>query len=322
MSHRVLHRLALGAAIVSVTVLATSCSSSTTTPTTTKPSSTSSTSSAASVLPSSANGVSANQITVGSLSTQTGAGAGDFNSFIPGIEAYFDMINKEGGVDGRKVVLAYNLDDGGVPSNFNQDARTLIDQDKVFATFISSFWFTPNLFAETGTPTYGYNVSGNWAGPDNLFAAGGSTQDYSALAPPVSYLIKKTHSTKVALVSYGQGIPGSYPACSTAASDLSKAGIDVVYSDLDATLGGSFTSVVQAMQQHGANFLLSCIEDTDNITLARSAQEYGLKMNQLWLNGYDQPLLDQYSSLMQNVYVDANGFVPFSAPAAFPGVFP
>jgi branched-chain amino acid transport system substrate-binding protein len=225
-------------------------------------------------------------------------------------------------VDGRKIVLAYNLDDGGDPTTFTQEAHTLISQDRVFAAFISTFWFTPNLFAENGTPTYGYNVSGNWAGPDNLFAAGGSIQDYSALAPPVSYLIKKTRGTRVALVSYGPGIPASYPACSTAASDLSKAGIDVVYSDFDASLGGSFTSTVQAMQQHGANFLLSCIEDTDDITLARSAQEYGLKMNQLWLNGYDQNLLDQYSNLMQGVYIDANGFVPFSATSAFPGRFP
>lgn len=320
MKHRLVHRLALAVATLSVTGVAASCSSSTSTPTTTPPSSTpSSTPTATS---SSAPGVTPTEIQVGAISTRTGVGAGDFASFIPGIQAYFDMVNKEGGVDGRKIVLAYNLDDGGNPTTFSQEAHTILQQDKVFGAFISTFWFTPNLFAETGTPTYGYNVSGNWAGPDNLFAAGGSIQDYSALAPPVSYLIKKAHATSVALVSYGPGIPASYPACSTAASDLSKAGIKVVYADFDATLGGSFTSVVQAMQQHGANFLLSCIEDTDDVTLARSAQEYGLKMSQLWLNGYDQNLLDQYSNLMQGVYVDANGFVPFSAATAFPGTYP
>ena len=120
---------------------------------------------------------------------------------------------RQGGINGRKLVLAYNLDDGGNPTTFSQLSHTLIEQDHAFAAFISTFWFTPNLFVETKTPTYGYNVSGNWAGPGNLFAAGGSIQDYHALAAPVAYLVKKTHASSVALISYGQGIPGSYPAC-------------------------------------------------------------------------------------------------------------
>ena len=64
------------------------------------------------------------------------------------------------------------------------------------------------------------------------------------------------------------------------------------------------------------------MEGSDNITLARAIQQYGLKIHQLWLNGYDQALLDQYHSLMQGVYVDANGFVPFAAAADFPGAYP
>jgi branched-chain amino acid transport system substrate-binding protein len=267
-------------------------------------------------------GVTSTEVKVGVIATRTGVGAGDFVTFIPGMEAYFDMINKEGGINGRKLVLADNLDDGGDPTTFSQLTHTLIEQDGDFAAFISTFWFTPNLFAETGTPTYGYNVSGNWAGPDNLFAAGGSIQDYHALAAPVSYLMKRSHATSVALISYGPGIPGSYPACTTAAADLAKAGINVSYADYDATLGGSFTSAVQQIQDHHSDFLMSCMEGSDDITLARALQQYGVSIHQLWLNGYDQDLLDQYPSLMQGVYVDANGFVPFGAAAAFPGAYP
>ena len=76
------------------------------------------------------------------------------------------------------------------------------------------------------------------------------------------------------------------------------------------------------MDQRGSNFVVSCMEGSDNITLARAIQQYGLKIHQLWLNGYDQALLDQYHSLMQGVYVDANGFVPFAAAADFPGAYP
>ena len=261
-------------------------------------------------------------INVGIIATRTGVGAGDFETFIPGMQAYFDMLDKAGGIHGRKVVLAYNLDDGGNPTTFSQLSHTLIEQDHAFAAFISTFWFSPNLFVETKTPTYGYNVSGNWAGPGNLFAAGGSIQDYHALAPPVAYLVKKTHATSVALISYGQGIPGSYPACTTLDSDLRKGGIKVSYADFDASLGGSFSSAVQQIGQRGSDFVVTCMEGSDNITLARAIQQYGLTIHQLWLNGYDQALLDQYNSLMQGVYVDANGFVPFAAAADFPGVYP
>ncbi len=276
--------------------------------------------------PTSANGpsapsVTATEIKVGAIATRTGLGAGDFAAFVPGMQAYFDMVNAQGGVNGRKLVLADNVDDGGNPTTFAQLTHTLLQQDHSFAAFISTFWFTPNLFAGTGTPTYGYNVSNNWAGPSNLFAAGGSVQDYHALAPPVAYLAKRTHATSIALISYGPGIPGSYPACHTLEGDLTKAGINVSYAGLDASLGGDYTAAVQQMRQHGSDFVLSCIEGSDNVTLARAIQQYGLKVHQLWRNGYNQSLLDQYRSLMQGVYVDANGFVPFSADTAFyPGL--
>ena len=55
------------------------------------------------------------------------------------------------------------------------------------------------------------------------------------------------------------------------------------------------------------------MQASDNITLARDIQQYGLKIKQLWLNGYDQTLLDQYSSLMQGVYLNNTANVPFEA---------
>jgi len=267
-------------------------------------------------------GVTPTEIDVGAIATRTGVGAGDFAGLIPGVQAYFDMVDARGGINGRKLVLTANLDDGGSPTQFTQEAHTILEQDHVFAAFISTYWFTPSLFEETDTPTYGYNVSDNWAGPPNFFAAGGSIQDYHALAAPVAYLMKRTHATSIAMVSYGPGIPGSYPACRTTAQDLTKAGIHVAYTGLDASLGGDFTAEVQQIAQSHADFVLTCMQDSDDVSLARDIQQYGLKVHQLWLNGYNQDLLNSYSSLMQGVYVDANGFVPFSANSDFPGLYP
>ena len=249
----------------------------------------------------SAPGVTPTQISVGAIATKTGPGAGDFAAFIPGMQAYFAMVNAHGGINGRRLVLTSDLDDGGSPTQFTQESHTILEQDHVFAAFISTYWFTPNLFVATNTPTYGYNVSDNWAGPDNLFAAGGSTQDYHALAGPVAYLVKRTHATSVALVSYGPGIPGSYPACHTTAQDLSRAGVTVSYTGLDASLGGDYSAEVQQIAQRHSDFVLTCMQDSDDVTLARDIQQYGLKVHQLWLNGYNQDLLDSYQNLMQGV---------------------
>ena len=125
----------------------------------------------ASAASSGAPGVTATSITVGTISTQTGTLAANSSSVIYGERAYFDYVNAQGGVNGRKIDYKYALDDGGNPTTFNQLANTLINQDHVFAASgIATIFFSPNLFVESGIPTYGYNVTDNWAGAPNLFA--------------------------------------------------------------------------------------------------------------------------------------------------------
>src|ERR1700722_5773187 len=57
-------------------------------------------------------GVTPTSITVGTISTQTGTLASNFSSLIYGERAYYDYINAQGGVNGRKINYKYALDDG------------------------------------------------------------------------------------------------------------------------------------------------------------------------------------------------------------------
>ena len=290
------------------------CSSSPSTSSTTSATRASTTSSTAGKSATNVPGVTATSINVGAISTLTGSIAADFDGLAPGIKAYFDMVDAQGGINGRKLNLAYNLDDGGQPSQFTQLTHTLIDQDHAFAVMVASYWFTPNYFVETGTPTYGYNVSGNWANAPNLFGAGGnSVQDYSAGVTGDAYFMKKTNSKSIAVISYGPSITSSYDACEAAANVLRQNGYNVSYEDLGAQLGGSYSSAVQRMQQTGSDVVMSCMQESDNITMARAIQQYGLKITQLWFNGYDRSLLSQYSSLMKGVYLGLSGTVPYEA---------
>ena len=72
---------------------------------------------------------------------------------MPGYPGVLRLDQLEGGVNGRKLNLAYNLDDGGNPSQFTQLAHTLIDQDHAFAVVgIATAFFSPSYFVATGTP--------------------------------------------------------------------------------------------------------------------------------------------------------------------------
>ena len=265
-------------------------------------------------------GVTSHSITVGTISTQTGPIASNFSSLIYGEKAYFDYINSMGGVNGRTIDYRYALDDGGSGPTFNQLASTLINQDHVFAvTGVASAFFTPNYFVEAGTPTYGYDVTGNWAGPKNLFAAGGSVIYYPSEAADSAYVVKRTHSNSVAILAYG--VPSSADACRAASAGLTSAGYKVSYVDLNIEYPGSTVATdVQRMKEAGSDFVLSCLDVGGNINLARAIQQYGLHVTQLWLSGNDQSTLRQNESLMQGVYF-GTAHVPFTAPVSeYPGL--
>jgi ABC-type branched-subunit amino acid transport system substrate-binding protein len=265
-------------------------------------------------------GVTSNSITVGTISTQTGPISSNFSSLIYGEEAYFKYINAQGGINGRKINLKYTLDDGGNPSQFTQLASTLINQDHVFAvTGVATAFFSPNIFVESKTPTYGYNVTANWSPAPNLFAAGGSVQYVPAGAPGDAYVTRAVKADKVGFVAYG--VASAAAACQAGAAGLKAAGMNIAYSDYKVAYPGTtVASDVQRMKQAGVNMIISCMDVQGNVTMARAVQQYGMKTSQLWLNGNDQSTLDQNQSLMQNIYFYI-AHVPFSAPQSeYPGL--
>src|ERR1700735_1736562 len=266
-------------------------------------------------------GLTPTSVTVGTISTQTGTQASNFSSLIYGEKAYYSYINAQGGVNGRKINYKYALDDGGNPTTFNQLANTLINQDHVFAvTGVATAFFSPNLFTESGIPTYGYNVTGNWAGPLNLFAATGSVNDSQAAGPQVTYVARATQKKpSIAFIAYG--VAASAASCQAEQNSLKAAGYTVSYSDLKVSYPGSTVATdVQRMKQAGSNMVVSCMDVQGNVTMARAIKQYGLNMTQLWFSGNDQSTLNTNQSLMQGVYFSI-GHVPFTAPTTiYPGL--
>ena len=265
-------------------------------------------------------GVTRTQIKVAAISTLSGILAADFGSLVPGIKAYFDMVDAHGGVDGRKVVLAYDLDDEGLSSQFQTDARTAIEQDHAFAVVVSSYWFTPSYFVATCTPTYGDNVDGNWSGSPNLYAAGGSVLTLKTIVPAVAYLVDRTRSKSVAILAYN--VSTSSDLCRTTGQLLRAAGYRVSFTDLRLPpIDANLTPDVQRLQRAGADFVVSCMTVTGNVALARDIQQYGLHVHQLWFDGADATVVKRYRGLLQGVYFDVQS-VPETAARLYPGVYP
>jgi ABC-type branched-subunit amino acid transport system substrate-binding protein len=91
---------------------------------------------------SSAPGVTSTTITIGSTQPLTGPAAPGYSEIAPASKAYFDFINSNGGINGRKIIYKY-VDDGYDPSKTVTQTKKLVLQDKVFG-----------IFNALGTPTH------------------------------------------------------------------------------------------------------------------------------------------------------------------------
>ena len=88
-----------------------------------------------------AQGVSADTILIGQSAALSGPAEQLGKEMKAGAEAYFEVVNKSGGVNGRKIKLI-SVDDGYEPDKAAANTKKLIEEEKVLA-----------LFGYVGTPT-------------------------------------------------------------------------------------------------------------------------------------------------------------------------
>ena len=193
--------------------------------------------------PGPAPGVTATSISTGAISTLTGPLASNFESLVPGIQAYFDMVNAKGGINGRKLRALPQ------PRRRRQPEPVQPAGPHRWSTRTtsspSSAWPPPSSPPTTSSrprprPT-ATTSCGNWAGPPNLFAAGGSVQYYPAGALEFSYLVQHLKSKSVAVVAYG--IASSQNSCKATIQGFKDRGINVSYTDLNIPYPASGVSL-------------------------------------------------------------------------------
>ncbi|HUY86494.1 MAG TPA: ABC transporter substrate-binding protein [Acidimicrobiales bacterium] len=271
------------------------------------------------------NGVFSNRILVGALNSQSGPLPADFAPIVDGVKAYFNMVNAQGGVNGRKIDLPsnLNLDDASSPSQDVDQARALVDQYNVFAVVgVATPSFSgASYLAQHNVPTFGYPIQTQWTDGPSLFGSTGSFVGFNSPQPEAAFLATQAHAKVAAVLAYN--IDQSSQACQGIISSIKQFGLTVGYQDLSIPApAGDLSSDVTHIRDSGATFIASCMDIAGNIKLAQQLQQAGINgLTQYWLNGYDQSYLDSYQSLMQGTYF-LIGHVPFEAPKYFPGKYP
>jgi ABC-type branched-subunit amino acid transport system substrate-binding protein len=130
------------AAIVTAAALGVAACSSSSSSSSSSSATASSGSSSSAALTASAPGITPTTITIGSHQPLTGPAAPGYSEIAPASNAYFQYVNANGGVYGRKIVYKY-LDDGYDPTKTASIVRQLVLQDNVYA-----------IFNGLGTPTH------------------------------------------------------------------------------------------------------------------------------------------------------------------------
>ncbi len=268
-------------------------------------------------------GVFSNRIVLGALVSETGPLPADFAPILAGAQAYLDTVNRAGGVAGRKIDLAYSLDDQSSPSVNASQARTLVDQDHVFAVVAVA---TPSFsgasyLAANNVPTFGLAVNPQWEAGPSLFGNNGSYIDFTAPRLQAVFIAERQHIRRAAVIAYN--VSQSQEGCKGVVTAFRQYHVPLVFEDLSVPApAGDLHADVTRMKAAHVDMIVSCMDLLGNVLLSQTMQQAGLSnVTQLWSDGYDRAALSKYSSAMQGVFFSEPN-VPFEVTALDPGRYP
>lgn len=185
-------------------------------------------------------------------------------------QAYFEMVNKRGGINGRKVRVI-SLDDGFNPSRTLEQARRLVEREKVLLVY-GVFGTSPNsaiqqYLNQRQVPQL-FNVSGasKWNNPKEFPWTMGFLPTYAAEAAGYArYVMDNVKDAKVGILYENDDYGKEYRDAFRAALGSKAAQLIVSeqsYEVTDATLEAQ----VSRLKASGANVLL-------NVTAAKFAAQ-------------------------------------------------
>lgn len=269
-------------------------------------------------------GITETTITVGNISAHSGPlGPNVFTPPLHGARAFFQQLNEQGGVCGRKVRFI-TCDDNESPDRNKECARKLIEQDQVFALVAGSTdtYSSASYVSEQGVPDIGFPIGNAYYKYPGLFSVYGSPgypRDGKAVGVDGKLYIqsalfrwfKENLGVETAAVMY-YNIPISRTAGQFIKRGLEREGIDVVYEPNGGAgrdpVNPSWDSEVIAMRRAGAQSVWHAIDMAGFQKLCQSMDkfDYQVKAAVATVQGFGQVVGNFSSPCRNSVY--ATGF--------------
>jgi branched-chain amino acid transport system substrate-binding protein len=266
-------------------------------------------------------GVTSTEIRVSGVASTTNPIGGLYGTAFDGVQAYFDMINSQGGIYGRKLTLAKRHDDQ--LTNNKREVQAIIDQDNVFAVLPIATIFSfsgASLLAQNNIPSYGWGINDEWTGPLNLYGSLGALcngSDCPSLLLP--YVASKLHKSRLGVLAYN--VPNSASCVDGIKASFDKYPVaKVVYATKALSFGVTdMSSDVKKMVDANVDFVTTCMDSNGVLTLAREMRQQGLNAIQYLPNGYDHDFMDKNGGFFEGSIV-AVLVAPYETRPLFPAL--
>jgi branched-chain amino acid transport system substrate-binding protein len=250
-------------------------------------------------------GVTPTEIRVSGVASVTNAIGGLYGSAFDGVQAYFDMINAQGGIYGRKLVIVKRHDDQ--MTNNKREVEAIIDQDNVFAVLpvATNVQFSgASLLVQDNVPTFGWGINPEWTGPPNLFSSFGALcngSDCPSILLP--YVASQLHKKRIGLLAYNVG-PSADCVGGIKASFDKYPVAKIVYSTSALAFGVTdMSSDVKKMADAHVDFVTTCMDNNGVLTLAREMRQQGLNAPLYLPNAYDHEFMKKNGGFFQGSIV-------------------
>ncbi len=257
-------------------------------------------------------GVTDTEIQVGGVVTDTMNATGvSYGPAFDGVEAYFDYINKtEGGVYGRKLVLASKRDDQ-LGKN-REEIQALLSEDDVFAALplATSLFTGARLLAEDGLPAFGWQINAEWGsenntpGPSNMFGAAGSFNCFTcAQASITTWLPTKEKLKNVGILAYN--VPQSTDCALGTKNGFEKyKTAKVAFDDESLAFGNpDFSAQVAQMVDANVDYIIACIDFNGIINLRKEMLRQGLEATMVLPNAYEHETIKENADFLDGLFV-------------------
>jgi branched-chain amino acid transport system substrate-binding protein len=256
-------------------------------------------------------GVTADAINVGGVASVTNPLGGNYGDSFKGVQAYFDMVNSEGGIFGRQLKITEQKDDKLADNKATVDS--LISDPNIFAILpvaVLSFDGGADV-AKSGIPTFGWLINGEWQGSasdprSNMFAQSGSYLGATDPTYSLVWLADHLKKEKVGVLAYS--VPQSADCATGIENGFKQYGkgsdAKLVFEDKSLSFGVTDLSVqVSKMKQAGVDLVTTCMDQNGVVTVAKEMKKQQMDALQYLPDGYDEDFVKQFGDLFEGSIV-------------------